>query len=53
MDTARANLPRLSLYVPEPRFRPGDAVDFSAVAVPLAGAARRPDTADDAHSSIE
>jgi len=53
MDTERANLPRLSLYVPEPRFRPGDAVDFSAVAVPLAGAARRPDTADQADSFVE
>ncbi len=42
----RANLPKLALHVPEPRFRPGDTVDFAAVDVPPAGAARRPDTAD-------
>ncbi|MGN6269402.1 MAG: 3-methyl-2-oxobutanoate dehydrogenase (2-methylpropanoyl-transferring) subunit alpha [Sphingomonas sp.] len=44
----RANLKPLSLHVPEPKFRPGDAVDFADVEVPPAGAARRPDTADDA-----
>ena len=44
----RANLKPLSLHVPEPRFRPGDAVDFVDVEVPPAGSARRPDTADDA-----
>ncbi len=42
----RANLQPLTLHVPEPKFRPGDAVDFAAVDVPPAGAARRPDTAD-------
>ncbi|MFD1610188.1 3-methyl-2-oxobutanoate dehydrogenase (2-methylpropanoyl-transferring) subunit alpha [Sphingomonas tabacisoli] len=42
----RSNLPPLRLHVPEPKFRPGDEVDFSAVDVPAAGAARRPDTAD-------
>ena len=41
----RTNLKPLSLHVPEPRFRPGDAVDFAAVEVPPVGAARRPDTA--------
>ncbi|MGK6318647.1 3-methyl-2-oxobutanoate dehydrogenase (2-methylpropanoyl-transferring) subunit alpha [Sphingomonas sp. DT-204] len=45
---ARANLPRLSLHVPEPRFRPGDEADFADVAVPPAGAARRPDTSEKA-----
>ena len=39
------NLPRLALHVPEPKFRPGDPVDFAEVDVPPAGAARRPDTA--------
>ena len=39
------NLPRLSLHVPEPKFRPGDPVDFAAVDVPPAGAAPRPDSA--------
>ncbi|KQM98836.1 3-methyl-2-oxobutanoate dehydrogenase (2-methylpropanoyl-transferring) subunit alpha [Sphingomonas sp. Leaf25] len=41
----RPNLPRLALHVPEPKFRPGDAVDFADVAVPPAGAQPRPDTA--------
>jgi len=41
------NLPPLSLHVPEPKFRPGDAVDFAAVDVPPAGAQARPDTAAD------
>ena len=41
----RSNLKPLSLHVPEPKFRPGDAVDFAEVEIPPAGAARRPDTA--------
>lgn len=41
---SRTNLPRLALHVPEPKFRPGDAVDFADVAVPAAGAQPRPDT---------
>lgn len=41
----RRNLPPLSLHVPEPRFRPGDAVDFTAFEVPAAGAQPRPDSA--------
>lgn len=53
MDASRANLPPLSLHVPEPRFRPGDAADFSDVHVPEAGTARRPDTADKADSFHE
>jgi 2-oxoisovalerate dehydrogenase E1 component alpha subunit len=32
----------LSLRIPEPRFRPGDAVDFSALAIPEAGTVQRP-----------
>ncbi|MET0309360.1 MAG: 3-methyl-2-oxobutanoate dehydrogenase (2-methylpropanoyl-transferring) subunit alpha [Sphingomonas sp.] len=50
MTGQRANLPPLSLHVPEPRFRPGDEADFSDIAVPPAGAARRPDTAAPADS---
>lgn len=38
----RRNLPPLSLHVPEPRFRPGDAADFSDFTVPAAGALSRP-----------
>lgn len=48
VDAPRANLPPLSLHVPEPRFRPGDEADFSDLVVPPAGAARRPDTAEPA-----
>lgn len=46
-EAARPNLPPLSLHVPEPKFRPGDAVDFADVEVPPAGAQPRPDTAAD------
>jgi len=52
-DRQGANLPPLSLYVPEPRFRPGDAVDFTQVQLPPAGQARRPDTADRAEDFTE
>ena len=52
-DTPRANLQPLSLYVPEPKFRPGDTVDFTQVAIPAAGDVRRPDTADRAESFID
>ncbi|ANC87280.1 3-methyl-2-oxobutanoate dehydrogenase (2-methylpropanoyl-transferring) subunit alpha [Sphingomonas sp. NIC1] len=45
----RANLQPLRLHVPEPKFRPGDPVDFVGVDIPPAGAARRPDTAESAH----
>ena len=41
--TPRGNLPPLELYVPEPRFRPGDPVDFAHFDVPAAGAQPRPD----------
>ena len=41
--TQRGNLPKLSLHVPEPRYRPGDPVDFGHVAIPPAGAQPRPD----------
>ena len=39
----KSNLPPLSLHVPEPRFRPGDKVDYSDLAIPKAGAQARPD----------
>jgi len=41
----RRNRPTLALHVPEPAYRPGDAPDFSAIAIPAAGAAPRPDVA--------
>jgi 2-oxoisovalerate dehydrogenase E1 component alpha subunit len=42
---ARPNRPALSLHVPEPDTRPGDAVDFSDVVIPAAGSVPRPDVA--------
>src|SRR6185437_16914047 len=39
----RPNRPALSLHVPEPNARPGDAVDFSHIEIPPAGSVRRPD----------
>jgi len=44
-DPARRNLPPLSLHVPEPRFRPGDSVDFADFDRGAAGAVSRPDPA--------
>ena len=37
------NRPRLTLHVPEPKFRPGDKVDFSHVPLTEPGAQPRPD----------
>ncbi len=42
-ESAKTNLPPLSLHVPEPRSRPGDPVDFSDIIVPNAGKQPRPD----------
>lgn len=53
MTGAPANRPPLSLHVPEPRFRPGDKVDYSHIEVPPAGSARRPEPGDDAHDFHE
>ena len=39
----RGNLSPLELHVPEPRYRPGDPVDYSDLVVPPAGAQPRPD----------
>jgi 2-oxoisovalerate dehydrogenase E1 component alpha subunit len=52
-DAARSNLKPLALHVPEPKFRPGDTVDFADVEIPAAGAARRPDTAEEARGFTE
>ncbi|WP_404481519.1 3-methyl-2-oxobutanoate dehydrogenase (2-methylpropanoyl-transferring) subunit alpha [Novosphingobium sp. BL-52-GroH] len=43
--TPRGNLPPLELYVPEPKYRPGDVVDYSHLPVPPAGLLARPDEA--------
>ena len=42
-QAAGGNRPQLHLHVPEPKFRPGDHVDYSDFDVPVAGAQRRPD----------
>jgi len=44
-DPERANLPPLQLHVPEPRFRPGDQVDYSHLPITAAGVQPRPDEA--------
>jgi len=41
-EGARRNLPPLSLHVPEPKFRPGDAVDYADFDKGAAGAVTRP-----------
>jgi 2-oxoisovalerate dehydrogenase E1 component alpha subunit len=41
----RGNRPALSLHVPEPAARPGEAPDFGGIGIPAAGAAPRPDAA--------
>ena len=48
----RPNRPALSLHVPEPTYRPGDAPDFSSIAVPAAGAAPRPDVSAKAEATF-
>ncbi|WP_420138042.1 3-methyl-2-oxobutanoate dehydrogenase (2-methylpropanoyl-transferring) subunit alpha [Sphingomonas sp.] len=49
-EGARRNLPPLALHVPEPKFRPGDAVDYADFDRGQAGAVGRPpiDAAPDA-----
>jgi 2-oxoisovalerate dehydrogenase E1 component alpha subunit len=42
MTDSRRNLPALSLHVPEPRFRPGDPVDYAEFDRGEAGAVARP-----------
>lgn len=43
-EEKKSNLPPLSLHVPEPKFRPGDEVDYSDLEIPNAGELARPDT---------
>ncbi len=50
---ARRNLPRLSLYVPEPPARPGEEADFSSFDVLPAGETRRPDEASHANAMTD
>ncbi|MEX1148179.1 MAG: 3-methyl-2-oxobutanoate dehydrogenase (2-methylpropanoyl-transferring) subunit alpha [Sphingomonadales bacterium] len=39
----------LSLHIPQPKFRPGDRVDFSDLSIPEAGVTPRPDVETPAH----
>ncbi len=43
MANDRSNRPALSLHVPEPRYRPGDVVDYSHLPISKAGDQSRPD----------
>jgi 2-oxoisovalerate dehydrogenase E1 component alpha subunit len=43
MAKASSNLPPLRLHIPEPKFRPGDDVDFSGIVVPEIDEIPRPD----------
>jgi 2-oxoisovalerate dehydrogenase E1 component alpha subunit len=45
MSEKKSNLAPLQLHVPEPKFRPGDAADFSDIAVPPVDAIAKPDEA--------
>ncbi|WP_067734764.1 3-methyl-2-oxobutanoate dehydrogenase (2-methylpropanoyl-transferring) subunit alpha [Novosphingobium naphthalenivorans] len=47
----RGNLPPLEFYVPEPRYRPGDTVDYSHLVIPPAGMVARPDEACEARET--
>ncbi|QJB68058.1 3-methyl-2-oxobutanoate dehydrogenase (2-methylpropanoyl-transferring) subunit alpha [Parasphingorhabdus halotolerans] len=42
-DDIKSNLPPLKLHVPEPKFRPGDEVDYSDIEIQKAGEQARPD----------
>ncbi len=42
VDEAGRNLRPLSLHVPEPKYRPGDAVSFDDMVFPVAGSVARP-----------
>ncbi|MFS0736515.1 thiamine pyrophosphate-dependent enzyme [Sphingomonas sp. 1P06PA] len=46
-DPAGRNLRPMSLHIPEPRFRPGDAVDYAEFDRGVAGAVERPDISAD------
>ena len=48
----RANRPALALHVPEPKYRPGDTPDFSAINIPAAGTAPRPDVMAEAEETF-
>ena len=52
-DKPGDNRPRLSLHVPEPKFRPGDTVDFSHIEVPEAGSLPRPDETSDPKDMLD
>ena len=49
-DHSTGNLKPLQLHIPEPKFRPGDAADFSDIAVPDVDELPRPD--ENTHPSM-
>lgn len=50
-QAAKSNLQPLALHVPQPKFRPGDKVDYGHINIPDAGAQPRPDSSADARET--
>ncbi|RIV89006.1 3-methyl-2-oxobutanoate dehydrogenase (2-methylpropanoyl-transferring) subunit alpha [Aurantiacibacter zhengii] len=51
-DDKGTNRPKLALHVPEPKYRPGDKVDYSHLNIPEAGEQSRPDEACEAKDTF-
>jgi 2-oxoisovalerate dehydrogenase E1 component alpha subunit len=49
-DNSKSNIAPLKLHIPEPKFRPGDAADFSDIVVPKVDELPRPD--ENTHPSM-
>ena len=49
----KSNKPALQLHVPEPKYRPGDEVDYSHIDIPEAGAQPRPDETSDPKDMLD
>ncbi|MBT8388220.1 MAG: 3-methyl-2-oxobutanoate dehydrogenase (2-methylpropanoyl-transferring) subunit alpha, partial [Altererythrobacter sp.] len=49
----KSNKPALQLHVPEPRYRPGDEVDYSHLEIPEAGTQPRPDETSDPKDMLD
>ena len=51
-DDRGINRPKLALHVPEPKYRPGDKVDYSHLNIPEPGKQPRPDEACEARETF-
>ncbi len=49
----KSNKPALQLHVPEPKYRPGDEVDYSHLEIPEAGTQPRPDETSDPKDMLD